>query len=152
MLGGGSHPDGGGLVDHHQQAPVIGQLVVESTQTLLVVGKGLVKDLPPLPAQGRGPVLCLTDVNTDEDLDVLDIHLSCHLSLHGCRDSRWTTGPAPTPAKDLTHSEPFPLSAVTSAQLPRATFAPPGSSTDRGKTTVPTSAGPAPDHPGPPTR
>jgi len=29
---------------------------------------------------------------------------------------------------------------------------PPGSSTDRGKTPVPTVAGPAPDHPGPPTR
>ena len=29
---------------------------------------------------------------------------------------------------------------------------PPGSSTDRRKTTVPTAAGPAPDHPGPPTR
>ena len=30
-------PDGGGLIDHHQQAPMIGQLLVESTQTLLVV-------------------------------------------------------------------------------------------------------------------
>ena len=34
------------------------------------------------------------------------------------------TGPAPTPAKDLTHSGPFPLSAVTSARLPQVTFAP----------------------------
>ena len=46
-------PDGGGLVYYHQQAPVIGQL--------LVVGQGPVKDLPPLPAQGSGPVPCLTD-------------------------------------------------------------------------------------------
>ena len=30
-------PDGSGLVDHHQQALVIGQLLVESTQALLVV-------------------------------------------------------------------------------------------------------------------
>jgi len=31
-------PDGDGLIDHyHQQAPVIGQLLVESTQALLVV-------------------------------------------------------------------------------------------------------------------
>ena len=103
---------------------MIGQLLVESTQTLLVVGKGLVKDFSPVPAQGRGPVLALTDVNADKDVDVLDIHLSCHLSLHGCGASRWTTGPAPTYALDLTRSGPFPLSAVTSARLPRVTFAP----------------------------
>ena len=36
---------------------MIGQLLVESTQTLLVVGQGPVEDLPPLPAQGSGPVL-----------------------------------------------------------------------------------------------
>ena len=30
-------PDGGGLVDHRQQVPVVGQLLVESTQALLVV-------------------------------------------------------------------------------------------------------------------
>ena len=34
----GQGPDGGGLVDHHQQAPVIGQLLVDSAQALLVVG------------------------------------------------------------------------------------------------------------------
>ena len=33
-------------------------------------------------------------------------------------------GPAPTPAKDLTHCGPFPLSAPTSARLPQVTFAP----------------------------
>ncbi len=59
--------------------------------------------------------------------------------------------PAPTPALDLTLDGSFPLSAVTSARLPQVTLAP-GSSTDRGKTPVPTAAGPAPDHPGPPTR
>ena len=64
--------------------------------------------------------------DADEDVDVLDIHLSCHLWL------QWVRGqpvdgpaPAPTPAKDLTRSGPFPLSAVTSARLPRVTFAPP---------------------------
>ena len=54
-------PDGGGLVYYHQQVSVVGQLAVKGTQTCLVVGQGLVKDLPPVPAQGRGPVLCLTD-------------------------------------------------------------------------------------------
>ena len=38
--------------------------------------------------------------------------------------------------KDLTRSGPFPLSAVTSARLPRVTT-PPGSSKDRGKTSCP---------------
>ena len=56
-------------------------------------------------------------------------------------------------ALDLTHCGPFPLSAVTSARLLRVTFAP-GSSTDRGKTPVPTTTDPAPGtyHQGPPTR
>ena len=40
---------------------MIGQLVVEGSQTRLVVGKILVKDLPSIPAQGYGPVLALTD-------------------------------------------------------------------------------------------
>ena len=44
--------------------------------------------------------------------------------------------PAPTPALDLTRSGPFPLSAVTSARLPRVTT-PPGSLEDRGKTSCP---------------
>ena len=57
----GQGPDGGGLVYYHQQVPVIGQLLVESTQALLVVGKGLVEDPPPVPAQGRGPVVRLAD-------------------------------------------------------------------------------------------
>ena len=57
----GQGPDGGGLVDHHQQVPVIGQLLVQSTQALLVVGQGLVEDVLPVPAQGRGPVLALID-------------------------------------------------------------------------------------------
>ena len=54
-------PDDGRLIDHHQQVPMIGQLLVESTQALLVVGQGPLEDLPPFPAQGRGPVPCLTD-------------------------------------------------------------------------------------------
>ena len=53
----GQGPDGGRLIDHHQQAPVIGQLLIESTQALLIVGQGPVEDLPTLPAQGSGPVL-----------------------------------------------------------------------------------------------
>ena len=50
-----------GWPGHHQQAPVVGQLLVENAQTCLVVGQGLVKDLPPGPGQGRGPVLALAD-------------------------------------------------------------------------------------------
>ena len=53
----GQGPDGGRLIDHHQQAPVVGQLLIESTQALLIVGQGPVEDLPPVPVQGRGPVL-----------------------------------------------------------------------------------------------
>ena len=73
-----------------------GQLVVDGAQTRLVVRQGLVTDLPPVPGQGRGPVLTLTDVNTDEGVDILYIHLSCRLSLLDARVSQWTTGPAPT--------------------------------------------------------
>ena len=57
--------------------------------------------------------------------------------------------PAPTPALDLTHSGPFPLSAVTSARLPPVTFAP-RIIRRQGQDIMPTAAGPAPDHPGPP--
>ena len=57
----GQGPDGGGLVYYHQQVSVIDQLLVESTQALLVVGQGPVEDPPPVPAQGRGPVVRLAD-------------------------------------------------------------------------------------------
>ena len=40
---------------------MIGQLAVKGTQTCLVVGQGPVEDLPPVPAQGRGPVVRLAD-------------------------------------------------------------------------------------------
>ena len=53
----GQGPDGGRLIDHHQQAPVVGQLLIESTQALLIVGQSPVEDLPPVPVQGSGPVL-----------------------------------------------------------------------------------------------
>ena len=65
------------------------------------------------------------------------ISISCAASrTRGCGASRRTTGPAPTPAKDLTRSGPFPLSALPSARLLRVTT-PPGSSADRGKTLCP---------------
>ena len=54
-------PDGGRLVDHHQHLPLCLQALVDLTQPVLVVGQGPVEDLPALPAQGRGPVLALTD-------------------------------------------------------------------------------------------
>ena len=124
-------PDGGRLV-HHQQAPVIGQLLVESTQALLVVGQGPVEDPPARPGSGPWPsARSLPTPGTDEDLDVLDIHLSCRLSLHGCRASRWTTGPR-THACERPHTQrAVPL--ISSHQRPTATgdFHP-GSSTQTG--------------------
>ena len=106
---------------------MIGQLAVESTQALLVVGQDSVEDPPARPGSGPWPsARSLPTPGTDEDLAVPDIHLSCHLSLHGFGASRWTGRPPhPRLRKDLTRSGPFPLSAVTSARLPQATFTPP---------------------------
>ena len=50
-------PDGGGLIDHHQHLPLCLQALVDLTQPVLAVGQGSAEDLPPVPAQGRGPVL-----------------------------------------------------------------------------------------------
>ena len=49
----GQGPDGGGLIDHHQHLPICLQALVDLTQPVLVVGQGLVEDLPPVPAQGN---------------------------------------------------------------------------------------------------
>ena len=49
-------PDGGRLIDHHQH-----QALVDLSQLVLVVGQGPLEDLPPVPAQGRGPVVRLAD-------------------------------------------------------------------------------------------
>ena len=54
-------PDGGRLIDHHQHLPLCLQALVDLTQPVLVVGQGPLEDLPPLPAQGRGPVIRLAD-------------------------------------------------------------------------------------------
>ena len=54
-------PDGGRLVHHHQHAPVIDQLLVESRRRSSSLDRALSRTLRPVPAQGRGPVLCLTD-------------------------------------------------------------------------------------------
>ena len=51
----GQGSDGGGLVDHHQQVPVVGQVLVESTQALLFVGQGPLEDLPACPGSGPWP-------------------------------------------------------------------------------------------------
>ena len=62
----------------------------------------------------------------DEDLDVLDIHLSCRLSVKSIRgqpvDDRFRTHACERPLPFCGGS--FPLSAVTSARLPQVTFAP----------------------------
>ena len=148
----GQGPDGGGLIDHHQHLPICLQALVDLTQALLVVGQGLAEDLPPVPVQGRGPVLAPYRRPVPMKTSMSSISISPAASrCMGEGQPVDKPAPAPTPAKDLTHSGPFPLSAVTSARLPQVTFAP-GSSADRGKTPVPTAAGPAPDHPGPPTR
>ena len=148
----GQGPDGGRLIDHHQHLPLCLQALVDLTQPVLVVGQGLVEDLLPVPAQGRGPVLapCRRPVPMKTSMSPISIFVPPLPA--------WVQGqpvdrpaPAPTYALDLTRSGPFPLSAVTSVRLPQVTFAP-GSSADRGKTPVPTATGPAPDHPGPPTR
>ena len=107
------------------------------------------------PGSGPWPsARSLPTPGTDEDLYILDIHLSCRLSVKSIRGQPVDRpAPAPTYALDLTRGGSFPLSAVTSVRLPQVTFAP-GSSTDRGKTPVPTATGPAPGtyHQGPPTR
>lgn len=41
--------------------PLCLEALVDLTQPVLVVEQGFVKDLPPLPTQGRGPVPGLTD-------------------------------------------------------------------------------------------
>ena len=65
--------------------------------------QGPVIDLPPVPVQGSRPVLALTDVDADEDADILSFHLRALLTV-SWRTSRWTTGPAPTCALDLDRS------------------------------------------------
>ena len=47
-------------------------------------------------------MVCLSDVDADEDLDGLDIHLCAASRSNGSGPAGWTTDPAPTPAKDLT--------------------------------------------------
>ena len=79
----GQGPDGGGLVHHHQKVTVGGQFLVQGAQTRLVAWQGLVEDLLAALGQGRGPVVSLADVDADEDLDVLDIHLSAASRLSG---------------------------------------------------------------------
>ncbi|EHM89735.1 hypothetical protein HMPREF0975_02928, partial [Actinomyces sp. oral taxon 849 str. F0330] len=100
-------------------------------------GRGPLEDLPPFLAQGRGPVLapCRRPVPMKTSMSSISISpAASRSSRYGV--SQWTTGPAPTPAKDLTLDGSFPLSAVTSARLLRVTT-PPGSSKDRGKTSCP---------------
>ena len=150
----GQGSDGGGLVDHHQQVPVVGQVLVESTQALLFVGQGLLEDLPACPGSGPWPSARSYRRPVPMKTSMSSISISPATSrCVGAGPAGGQAGPAPTPAKDLTRSGPFPLSAVTSVRLLRVTFAP-GSSTDRGKTPVPTATGPAPGtyHQGLPTR
>ena len=73
---------------------MIGQLLVESTQALLVVGQGPVKDLPALPAQGRDPVLapCRRPVPMKTSMSISPA--TSRSSRYG--DSRWT-GRTPHP-------------------------------------------------------
>jgi len=121
---------------------MIGQLLVESTQALLVVGQGPVKDLPALPAQGRDPVLapCRRPVPMKTSMSISPA--TSRSSRYG--DSRWTgRTPHPRLRKTSTGSR-WVAPLISSHQRPAAAgdFHPPGSSKDRGKTPAPTAAGP----------
>jgi len=80
---------------------------------------------------------------TDEDLDVLDIHLSCRLSVKSIRgqpvDDRFRTHACERPLPVRGGS--FPLSAATSARPPQVTLAPRIINTDRDKTPAPNLCG-----------
>ena len=92
---------GGRLVDHHQHLPLCLQALVDLSQLVLVVGKGPVEDLPARPGSGPWPsARSLPTPGTDEDLDVLDILLSCRLPVKLIRGQPANgPAPAPTPAK-----------------------------------------------------
>ena len=82
----GQGPDGGGLIDHHQQAPVIGQL--------LVVGQGPVKDLPALTGSGPWPSALPYRRPVPMKTSMSPISISpaaSRSSRYGA--SQWTTGP-----------------------------------------------------------
>ena len=120
----GQGPDGGGLVHHHQKVTVGGRLLVQGAQTRLVAWQGLVEDLLAALGQGRGPVVSLADARCRRRPRCPRYPSFCRLPLKWVRTSRWTIGPAPTPAEDLTRSGSFPLSAVTGARPPPVTLAP----------------------------
>ncbi len=82
------------LVNHHQEPAVTGQRLVQVAEPGLVVGQGLVKDLLALAGHSSGPVLALTDVDTDEDADVIDLHSGCSLAW---QDEPASRRPAPHP-------------------------------------------------------
>ena len=96
---------------------MIGQLLIESTQALLIVGQGPVEDLPTLPAQGSGPVLapCRRPVPMKTSMSSIFIFLPPLAAWVWGQpvDDRFRTHVT----KDLTLDGSFPLSAVTSAQL-----------------------------------
>ena len=101
----------------------------------------------PSAPPGAGPwpsARSLLTPGTDEDLDVLDIHLSCRLSVKSIRgqpvDNRSRTHACERPLPFCGGS--FPLSAVTSARLPQVT--PPRIIRRQGQDTMPTATGPAP--------
>ena len=103
---------------------MIGQLLVDSAQALLVVGQGPVEDLPALSAQGRGsvPAPCRRPVPMKASMSSVFIFVPPLAAWVWGQpvDDRFRTHVT----KDLTLDGSFPLSAVTSARLPRVTFAP----------------------------
>ena len=128
-------PDGGRLIDHHQH-----QALVDLSQLVLVVGQGPVEDPPPVPAQGRGPVLapCRRPVPMKTSMSSISISPATSRCMGA--------GPAGGQAGPRTHAcerplplcgGSFPLSAVTSARLPQATFTPRIINTDGDKTSCP---------------
>ncbi|GAA1496008.1 hypothetical protein GCM10009628_10100 [Paeniglutamicibacter kerguelensis] len=63
--------DGGRLVHHEQQPPVLGQGTDDVPKLGFVLRQGLVQEFLPGPVQGHRVVVGLADFNADEDVDGL---------------------------------------------------------------------------------
>ncbi|MDQ0096301.1 hypothetical protein J2T21_004221 [Paeniglutamicibacter psychrophenolicus] len=61
--------DGGRLVHHEEQGPVLGQGLDQGSELGLVLRQGLVQELLAGLVQGHGVVVGLADVDADEHVD-----------------------------------------------------------------------------------
>ena len=134
-----------------QHAPMIGRLLVESTQALLVIRRGPVEAFRASRPRVVTQCSLLPTLGADQDLHILVVHFRAAFCCVGAGPARGQASLVPTPAKDLTLDESSPLSAVTSAWLPQVTLCRRIIYGQR-QDIMPTATGPAPDHPGSPTR